>query len=104
MNLFKHVLYVAAPYRVVLLALLCPLTSAAEGIPLSLEDAVDRALQDAPQVAASAAMLDAASAAAPSAGRLPDPELVTGVDSLPVDTADRYSFTRERLPAMHRGP
>ena len=96
MNPFKHVLFVTAlSCRVVLLALLFPLTSAAEGGPLSLEDAVDRALQDAPQMAASAAMLDAASAAAPSAGRLPDPELITGVDNLPIDTVDRYSFTRD---------
>jgi len=46
---------------------------AAEDRALSLEEAVDRALQQAPQVAASAAGLDAAVARAPSAGRLPDP-------------------------------
>ena len=63
--------------------------------PLTLNEAVERALQEAPQVAASAAMLDAAQAVAPSAGRLPDPELITGVDNLPIDTADRFSFTRD---------
>ena len=41
------------------------------------------------------AMLEGAQAVAPSAGRLPDPELVTGVDNLPIDTADRFSFTRD---------
>lgn len=69
--------------------------AAAEDPPLSLEEAVNHALQESPQVGASAAGLDAATAAAPSAGRLPDPELVTGVDNLPVDTSDRFSFTRD---------
>jgi cobalt-zinc-cadmium efflux system outer membrane protein len=69
--------------------------AASDQRPLSLEDAVDRALQEAPQVVASTATLEASEAVAPSAGRLPDPELVTGVDNLPVTTADRYSFTRD---------
>ena len=96
MNSFKHVLYAIAPaYRFGLVVLLCPFAAAAQEGPLSLEDAVEQALHEAPQVAASAATLDAASAAAPAAGRLPDPELVTGVDNLPINTAERYSFTRD---------
>jgi outer membrane protein, heavy metal efflux system len=96
MNRFNHVLFATAPWnRIVLLVLLCPLTAAAEDGPLSLEDAVDKALQEAPQVAASAATLEAAGAVAPSAGRLPDPELVTGVDNLPINSAERYSLTRD---------
>ena len=93
---FKQILFAASRRkRLALLVALCPFAASAQQGPLSLEDAVDRALQETPQVAASAAMLDAASAAAPGAGRLPDPELVTGVDNLPVNTADRYSFTRD---------
>jgi outer membrane protein, heavy metal efflux system len=96
MNRFNHVLFATAPWnRIVLLVLLCPFTAAAEDGPLSLEDAVDKALQEAPQVAASAATLEAAGAVAPSAGRLPDPELVTGVDNLPINSAERYSLTRD---------
>ena len=96
MNRFNHVLFAAAPWnRIVLLVLLCPFTAAAEDGPLSLEDAVDKALQEAPQVTASAATLEAAGAVAPSAGRLPDPELVTGVDNLPINSAERYSLTRD---------
>jgi outer membrane protein TolC len=96
MNRFKHVLFATAPWnRIVMLVLLCPFAAAADEGPLSLEDAVDKALQEAPQVAASAATLEGAIAVAPSAGRLPDPELVTGVDNLPVTTADRYSLTRD---------
>src|SRR5260370_41180786 len=74
---------------------LWPMIVAADDRAPSLEEAVDRALQQAPQVAASAAGLDAAVARAPSAGRLPDPELVSGVDNLPVNTAERFSFTRD---------
>ena len=71
------------------------MVGAAGESPLSLEEAVNEALQQSPQVGASAAGLDAATAVAPSAGRLPDPDLVTGVDNLPVDTAEAFSFTRD---------
>ena len=62
---------------------------------LSLEEAIDQARSETPEVAASMAMLAGAQASAPSAGRLPDPELITGVDNLPINGADRYSFTRD---------
>ena len=96
MSQFKHIFFaVTAPYRGAMLVLLCPVAAAAAERPLSLEGAVDRALQETPQVVASAATLEAAQAVAPSAGRLPDPELVTGVDNLPVTGAERYSLTRD---------
>ena len=82
-------------HQLLWLALLWPVIAPADERVLSLEDAVDQALQEAPQVAVSAAMRDAAGAVAPSAGRLPDPELVTGIDNLPINTADRFSFTRD---------
>lgn len=96
MNPFKHTWFAVTTWnRVVTLVLLCPFVAAADEGPLSLDDAVSKALKDAPQVTASAATLEAAMAVAPSAGRLPDPELVTGVDNLPVTSADRYSITRD---------
>jgi cobalt-zinc-cadmium efflux system outer membrane protein len=82
-------------YRILFLVLLWPLTAGAQESALTLEHAIDRALGEAPQVAASSAMLDGAQAVAPSAGRLPDPELLAGVDNFPIDSADRYSFTRD---------
>jgi outer membrane protein TolC len=81
--------------RIFLLVLLWPLTAFADEGELTLDQAVDLALNDTPQVAASADMLEAAQAVAPSAGRLPDPELVVGVDNLPIDTDDRFSFTHD---------
>jgi len=79
-----------------LLSLLCALplvVRAAE--PLSFEEAVALALQSAPQVSARTANVEAMQSRATSAGRLPDPELVLGVDNLPVTGADAYSTTRD---------
>jgi hypothetical protein len=48
-------------------------------------------------------MLDATTARAPSAGRLPDPELVAAVDNLPIDSADRFSFSRDFMTMRRVG-
>lgn len=63
--------------------------------PLSLEAAVERALESAPDLSARTANLEAMQAQAISAGRLPDPELIVGIDNLPVTGADAYSTTRD---------
>ncbi|HUG73755.1 MAG TPA: TolC family protein [Steroidobacteraceae bacterium] len=62
---------------------------------LLLDEAIERALAEAPQLTASRAYVEAASQSAASAGRLPDPELIVGVDNLPVTTADRFSLNRD---------
>lgn len=83
-------------HRLLLLLLLGALpfgVCAAE--PLSLEAAVERALDIAPQVNSRAANFEAMQALAVSAGRLPDPELVVGIDNLPIDGPDAYSTTRD---------
>ena len=85
------------------LIVLWPLAAGADESALTLEHAIDQALREAPQIAASTAMLEGAAAVAPSAGRLPDPELVTAVDNLPVDTADRFSFTRDFMTMRRIG-
>lgn len=68
---------------------------AADETPLSLDAAVEQALQIAPQVNARAAGVDAAQALTVSAGRLPDPELIVGIDNLPVTGPDAYSTTAD---------
>lgn len=84
------------PWHRLLLLLLGAIPSgAAADEPLSLEAAVERALQIAPQVGARTANLEAMQALTVSAGRLPDPELVVGVDNLPVNGSDAYSTTRD---------
>ena len=59
---------------------------------LTLDDAVALALSSAPQIAAKLSAIDGAQAMTASAGRLPDPELVFGVDNLPTNGSDAYSF------------
>ncbi len=75
--------------------LLSPLAASAADEPLSLQAAVEQALQTAPQVSARAASVDAAQSLVTSAGRLPDPELIIGIDNLPVNGADAYSTTSD---------
>ena len=62
---------------------------------LTLDRAVEIAVERAPQMQARTAALESAQAQAVSAGRLPDPEFVAGVENLPIDTADRFSLTRD---------
>jgi len=78
----------------VFIALTCPLVaSAAE--PLTLDAAVDLALTRAPQVAAGQAATESAQASSVSAGRLPDPQVIVGIDNLPVTGSDAFSTTRD---------
>lgn len=97
MNRFRPRGHCGAPVagRCVLLAALLPLAAGAAERLLSLEEAVARALGEAPQMAARSAAVEAAQSLAVSAGRLPDPELVVGVDNLPTSGADAYSLTRD---------
>lgn len=67
----------------------------ADTSPLSLDETIERALTQAPEIAASSAMAQGARAVTSSAEQLPDPELIVGVDNLPINTADRFSFTRD---------
>ncbi|MBS0398740.1 MAG: TolC family protein [Proteobacteria bacterium] len=66
-------------------------------VPLSLESAVEQALRSAPQLDARAEGADAARSLTVSAGRLPDPQLILGVDNLPVSGPDALSATRDAM-------
>ncbi|MGH8237649.1 MAG: TolC family protein, partial [Steroidobacteraceae bacterium] len=77
------------------LLLLGPLATHAEQEPLALDAAVEQALQRAPQLTARAESLSAAQSIVVSAGRLPDPELIVGIDNLPVTGGDAYSTTSD---------
>lgn len=84
------------PALVVLICGLCSGVSASAiaGV-LTLDDAIRSALEDAPQLQAAQASLDGAKDIAPSAGRLPDPEAIVGIDNLPLTTADAFSLSRD---------
>ena len=82
-------------YRILWLLVFWPIVADAEQHALTLEQAIEQAVREAPQVAASAALLEGSQEFAPGAGRLPAPELVIGVDNLPIDGPDQFSLTRD---------
>ena len=86
-----------------LAALLLMPTAHAQQNDLTLEHAVALARERAPQLQAQTAALEAAQARAVAAGRLPDPELVMGIDNLPVTTADAWSTTRDFMTMQKIG-
>ncbi len=84
-------------YSLVLLPFFIAITifTNAFSAPLSLADAQRLAAKDAPQIEAQAAVLQAAQQTKLGAGELSDPKLIIGIDNLPVDSADRFSLTRD---------
>jgi outer membrane protein TolC len=94
----------ASPTAVVaMIALAWSSQVCADAEPLTLEGAVELALRTAPQIAAAKYTIEAAQSMLPGAGRLPYPEFVAAVDNLPVDTADRYSFSRDFMTMRRIG-
>jgi outer membrane protein TolC len=77
------------------IALVCPLAIHAAEQRLTLDDAVNLALSRAPQVAAGQAATESAQSLSVSAGRLPDPQGIFGIDNLPVNGPDSFSTTRD---------
>lgn len=83
-------------HRVSSVALGLLLISATVGAQeLSLDQAIEIAVERAPQSLAQRAKLESAEAMAIAAGRLPDPELVLGVENLPVTGEDAWSTSRD---------
>jgi cobalt-zinc-cadmium efflux system outer membrane protein len=97
MNLFRRV-HAGALALVALQSL-----ARAAGAPLSLDVVIDRARTQAPQIAMAQATLDGAVALKTSAGRLPDPEVILGIDNLPIDSIDRFSLTRDFMTMRKAG-
>ena len=91
-----HLLHAAA-----LAAALVPGISRAA--PLSLEAALDIAVQRSETARASRAGLQSASEASRAAGQLPDPTLSVGVDNLPVTGPDRFHSTRDSMTMKRIG-
>lgn len=81
----------------------------AQAADLSFEHAVELALQQAPALQAARERQYAAQQSASAAGRLPDPELLLGVDNLMLQGPQRFRFdgdpmTMRRLGLMQRFP
>src|SRR3569623_888329 len=71
--------------------LLLFLTGHAGAEGLSFDAALRTAETTAPQLQARRAAMTSAEEAAPAADALPDPKAFIGIDTLPVDGADRFS-------------
>lgn len=89
-------IYIFAP-----LLLAIPGVAAAD--PLSFDDAIKRALADAPGIRATALGVDAAHSAARSADALPDPKLALGLDNFPISGPPAGSFTRDEMTMARIG-
>ena len=86
-----------------LLLIASPLSCAADGPVLSFDEAVALALDHAPQVTAGAEGAASMRELAKSAGRLPDPSLVIGIDNLPVEGPEAWSTTADFMTMRNVG-
>lgn len=77
------------------IAVTAPFAAWPASSPLTLESAVEQALARAPQLTARSAAVDAAQSLEVSAGRLPDPTVILGIDNLPVNGPDAFSTTSD---------
>ena len=75
----------------------------AEAPPLTLNAALRRAEQNAPQLDATRHAMRANQAMAVAARELPDPQLTLGIDNVPVDGPDRGSLTRDFMTQRRIG-
>lgn len=71
--------------------------------PLTLDQALELAVQRSAATRAAQAGTLSATEAARAAGQLPDPMLKVGVDNLPVTGADRFSTTRDSMTMKRVG-
>ncbi|MGK6306166.1 TolC family protein [Variovorax sp. DT-64] len=71
--------------------------------PLSLESALQMAVQRSEAARAGRASVLSATETSRAAGQLPDPVLRVGVDNLPVTGADRFSTTRDSMTMKRIG-
>lgn len=89
--------------RACLMAGAVALAPSAHADPLSFTDAVTHAASDSPTVAARADAYDAARHAITPAGQLPDPQLVLGLQNVPIEGPDRYRLDRDQMTMQSVG-
>jgi len=86
-----------------LLLIAIPLTCAAERLELPLDEAVAHAVATAPEVTAGAEAAGATRDLAVSAGRLPDPAFIFGIDNVPVEGPDAWSTSADFMTMTNFG-
>ena len=89
----------------VALAALAVMSSAcaSPGSLLSLDQAIEKAIEHSPLLDAADARIDAASSARIAAGRLPDPELSVSTQNLPIEGSAAFDFSAERMTQRRIG-
>jgi cobalt-zinc-cadmium efflux system outer membrane protein len=98
-NQWQPLLRSALPTATLLLLLLRVPVALAQS--LTFDEALSTAVREAPVLRADTARIEAAQYAVAPAGELPDPELVLGLDNVPVEGEDRFR-TGEDLMTMQR--
>jgi outer membrane protein TolC len=88
-------------FRVLVLA--TGAVTTAQAGPLEFDAAIERALRAAPELDRARALHDAAVARAPVASELADPELILGLDNLPVTGPDSGSLTEDFMTMRRVG-
>lgn len=78
-------------------------SSAAAQNALSLDEALAIAVRDSPLLAAQRSAITAAEQGTYTARELPDPKLKFGVDNLPLESADKWSLTRDFMTMRRIG-
>jgi outer membrane protein TolC len=71
--------------------------------PLTFDEALRLAGQNAPSLVTQDARIEAARQSVIPAGAWPDPKLVTGLDSFPVSGPNRFSLTRDNFTMLRIG-
>lgn len=84
------------------LALLCA-CGGAHAEPLTYEEAVTLALERAPRIVAQRFVVEGAQASEIAAGRLPDPQLIAGIDNLPANGEEAWSLDRDFMTMQKVG-
>ena len=93
----------AARLAVVLVALVTVAQPTSAQTPLTLAEAQRRAIARSQLLAAQDAAATAAQAMAVAAGQLPDPVLKAGVDNLPINGPEAWSFTQDFMTMRRIG-
>lgn len=92
------------PFQAIVAVALClVLATPALAGPLTYEQALARASADAPELRARDLAVEAARAAAPAAGRLPDPELTVALENVPVSGPMAGSFGADEMTMIRVG-
>ena len=89
--------------RVIHALLLAGLITGVDAADLSFEQALQRAVEQTPQLRQRQADLAGASSAMVAADALPDPKVFAGIDNLPVQGADRFTLTRDFMTMQKIG-